>query len=50
MHGFVVLSGMAEFHCKTKDYYEPEHERCIRLNNLALGIQCANDRLGWVGW
>jgi len=38
-HGFVVLTETAEFLYKTTDYYAPEHERCIRWDDPALGIQ-----------
>jgi len=38
-HGFVVLSDTAEFLYKTTDYWVPEHERCLRWNDLELGIQ-----------
>ncbi|MDO8989286.1 MAG: dTDP-4-dehydrorhamnose 3,5-epimerase [Sideroxyarcus sp.] len=37
-HGFVVLSETAEFLYKTTDYWYPEHERSIRWNDPALGI------------
>jgi dTDP-4-dehydrorhamnose 3,5-epimerase len=37
-HGFVTLSETAEFLYKTTDYYSPEHERCIRWDDPALGI------------
>lgn len=37
-HGFVVLSESAEFLYKTTDYWYPEHERSIRWNDPALGI------------
>lgn len=37
-HGFVVLSDTAEFLYKTTDYWSPEHERCIRWDDPALGI------------
>jgi dTDP-4-dehydrorhamnose 3,5-epimerase len=37
-HGFLVLSPEAEFLYKTTDYYAPEHERCIRWDDPALGI------------
>jgi dTDP-4-dehydrorhamnose 3,5-epimerase len=37
-HGFVVLSDTAEFLYKTTDYYAPSHERCIRWDDPALGI------------
>ena len=38
-HGFVVLSEMAEFLYKATDYYAPEHERSLRWNDPALGIE-----------
>ena len=38
-HGFVVLSGTAEFLYKTDDYWAPEHERCIAWDDAALGIE-----------
>ncbi len=37
-HGFVVLSDTAEFLYKTTDYWHPEHERAIRWDDPALGI------------
>lgn len=37
-HGFLTLSETAEFLYKTTDYYSPEHERCIRWDDPALGI------------
>ena len=37
-HGFLVLSAEAEFLYKTTDYYAPEHERCIRWDDLDLAI------------
>lgn len=37
-HGFVVLSEQADFLYKTTDYYAPEHERCIRWDDPAVGI------------
>ncbi len=37
-HGFFVLSAAAEFLYKTTDYWAPEHERCIRWDDPALGI------------
>lgn len=37
-HGFVVLSDTAEFLYKTTDYWFPEHERCVRWDDPALGI------------
>ncbi|MEW5902939.1 MAG: dTDP-4-dehydrorhamnose 3,5-epimerase [Pseudomonadota bacterium] len=38
-HGFLVVSEYAEFLYKTTDYWAPEHERCIRWNDPALGIE-----------
>ena len=38
-HGFVVLSGAAEFLYKTTDYWAPEFERSIAWNDPAIGIQ-----------
>lgn len=40
-HGFVTLSESAEFLYKTTDYWYPEHERCIRWDDTALGIDWA---------
>ena len=37
-HGFLVTSEAAEFLYKTTDYYAPEHERSLRWNDPALGI------------
>lgn len=37
-HGFLVLSGTADFLYKTTDYYAPEHERCIRWDDPELAI------------
>ena len=38
-HGFIVMSEYAEFLYKTTDYYAPEHERSLRWNDPAIGIQ-----------
>ncbi|MSQ04862.1 MAG: dTDP-4-dehydrorhamnose 3,5-epimerase [Nitrosomonadaceae bacterium] len=38
-HGFLVLSGTAEFLYKATDYYAPVHERCIVWNDETIGIQ-----------
>ena len=38
-HGFLVVSEYAEFLYKTTDYYAPQHERCIRWDDPALGVQ-----------
>ncbi len=37
-HGFLVLSGHAEFVYKTTDYYAPEFERCLLWNDPALAL------------
>jgi len=37
-HGFLVLSDTADFLYKTTSYYAPQHERCIRWNDPAIGI------------
>jgi dTDP-4-dehydrorhamnose 3,5-epimerase len=38
-HGFAVLKDNTEFLYKTTDYYAPQHERCIRWDDLAIGIE-----------
>jgi dTDP-4-dehydrorhamnose 3,5-epimerase len=38
-HGFCVVSEFAEVMYKTTDFYAPEHERCIRWDDPALGIE-----------
>lgn len=38
-HGFLVLSEFADFLYKTTAYYAPAHERSIRWNDPALGIE-----------
>ncbi len=37
-HGFYVLSEAAEFVYKCTDYYAPEHERSLRWDDPAVGI------------
>jgi len=37
-HGFVVVSGTAEFLYKTTDYWYPAHERTLLWNDAAVGI------------
>ncbi len=37
-HGFLVLSGTAEFLYKTSDYYAPEQERTLLWNDPAIGV------------
>lgn len=38
-HGFVVTSDHAEFLYKTTDYWAPEHERALRWDDPAVGIE-----------
>lgn len=38
-HGFVTLSDDAEFLYKTTDFYSPPHDRCIRWDDPAIGIE-----------
>ncbi len=38
-HGFYVLSKQAEFVYKCSDYYVPQHERVIRYDDPAIGIE-----------
>lgn len=38
-HGFVVLTETADFLYKTTDYYSPAHERAIRWDDPAIGIE-----------
>lgn len=38
-HGFIVTSESAEFLYKTTDYWAPEHERSVRWDDPAIGIQ-----------
>ena len=37
-HGFLVLSGSAEFLYKTTDYYAPEYERCLAWDDPTVNI------------
>jgi dTDP-4-dehydrorhamnose 3,5-epimerase len=38
-HGFMVLTDTADFLYKTTDYYSPAHERAIRWDDPAIGIE-----------
>lgn len=38
-HGFLVLSETVDFVYKCTDFYAPEHERTIRWNDPAVGIE-----------
>ena len=37
-HGFLCLSEQCDVLYKTTDYWAPEHERCLRWDDPALGI------------
>ena len=37
-HGFLTLSGVAEFLYKTTDYWAPEYERCIVWDDQSIAI------------
>lgn len=37
-HGFLVLSAAADLIYKATDFYAPQHERCLRWNDPAVGI------------
>ena len=37
-HGFVVLSGSADFLYKTTDYYAPQYEACLAWDDATVGI------------
>jgi dTDP-4-dehydrorhamnose 3,5-epimerase len=37
-HGFLVLSESAAVAYKTTNYYSPQHERCVRWNDPAIGV------------
>ena len=38
-HGFLVMRDDTEYLYKTTDYYAPQHERCIRWDDPAIGIE-----------
>lgn len=38
-HGFLVISEYADFMYKCTDYYSPKHERCIRWDDPAIGVE-----------
>jgi len=38
-HGFIVTSDSAEFSYKCTNYYNPDHERCIKWNDPILNIE-----------
>ena len=37
-HGFYVISQSADFQYKCTEFYAPEHERCVRWNDVELKI------------
>lgn len=45
-HGFLVLSGSADFLYKTTDYYAPQFERCLAWDDPDIGIQWPALELG----
>ena len=38
-HGFLVMRDDTEYLYKVTDYYAPQHERCIRWDDPAIGIE-----------
>ncbi len=38
-HGFYVVSDSADFQYKCTDYYHPEFERCLKWNDVEVGIE-----------
>lgn len=42
-HGFMTLSETADFVYKVTTYYSPEHERAIRWDDPAIGIEWPTD-------
>ena len=38
-HGFLVMRDDTEYLYKVTDYYAPQHERCIRWDDLTIGIE-----------
>lgn len=38
-HGFLVLSGIADFEYKCTDYYDAQDEGCIRWDDVTLAIE-----------
>jgi dTDP-4-dehydrorhamnose 3,5-epimerase len=45
-HGFITLSGTAQFLYKTTNYYSPEHERCIAWDDPKLAIDWQLEAIG----
>ncbi len=45
-HGFVTLTDNVEFCYKADDLYSPEHDRCIRYDDPAIGIDWGPDPAG----
>jgi dTDP-4-dehydrorhamnose 3,5-epimerase len=44
-HAFLTLSDTAEFLYKTTDFYSKDHERAIRWNDKAIGIDWSSDNI-----
>jgi dTDP-4-dehydrorhamnose 3,5-epimerase len=44
-HGFLVLSDDADVIYKATNFYSPEHERCIRYDDLELGVSWPIEKL-----
>jgi len=44
-HGFLVLSEWAECLYKSTDFYAPEHERALRWDDPAVGVEWPIDRV-----
>jgi dTDP-4-dehydrorhamnose 3,5-epimerase len=44
-HGFLTLSDTSEFFYKTNDFYSRAHERAIRWNDKAIGIDWSSDNI-----
>lgn len=38
-HGFLALSDIADFHYKVTNFYSPQHERTLRYDDPAIGIE-----------
>lgn len=45
-HGFLVLSGQADFLYKTSDYYQPSDERTLAWNDAQVGVEWPLQEVG----